>query len=466
MKKESRMQPWILFLPEIKQLIAEKNFFELRHILSDLQPMDLAEGFKELSKEEKLIVFRLLKFNKAIALFEDLDSEEQVFLIENLDTNPLEKLLEDMPTDEKTKLIKKLPDRVKKKLLHMLKKEDLNVVQSTLNYEPDTAGAVMNTYFIPLSPNMTVKQCIEKIHSLAKFRKYSSLHAFYVVNEEGKLLGGISLRKLIAAPSDMKISEIMGSVNFIKVSAVTPLEEVAKMFAKYDLIIAPVIDEEDRLIGIITVDDVIDIINAINTKQIYSVGKMSAEEGEEIKYSAATPLYLVKRRIGWLIFLLVVNFLSGNILKTFESALTAVVALTFFIPMLLDTGGNAGSQTAVTIIRSFATGDVNFNNIWKVVKLELLSGSLLSIALGFVAFSRAYLIGEGILLSITVALSMIAVIFLATFSGLVLPILSKKIGIDPALSSAPIITTIVDVGALIIYFKIAQMILPQLKILP
>jgi magnesium transporter len=461
MKKVNHIQSWALFIPEIKQLIQEKNFLALKEILNEIHPTDLAEGYPQLTNEEKIIVFRLLNFNRAIALFEDLDVSDQTLLIENLETNPLEQLLENMPADEKTKLIKNLPERFKKKLINLLKKEDRYVVEQTLEYKENTAGAVMNTYFIPLFPSMTIKQAIEKIHSLSKFRKYSTLNTFYVINNEGKLLGGISLRKLIAAPSDLKVTEIMSSVNFIKVPVDTSLEEVGKKFAKYDLVIAPVVDENDKLVGVITVDDVIDIINAINTKQFYEIGKMSGEK--EIKYSEITWFDLVRRRAGWLVLLLVFDFFTGSVLKHFESAIATVVALTFFIPMLLDTGGNAGSQVSITLIRSFATGDVNFKNIWRVIKVELSAAILISLIMGIIAFFRGMSLNVGSGIALVVGLTMICLIILAICISLILPIISKKMGLDPAVLAGPINTSIVDVLGLIIYFKIAQIILPQLR---
>ncbi len=464
MRTNRQMQSWLLFVPEIKQLIKDKQFLELRHVLNDIHPIDLAEGFKNFTKEEQLIIFRLLRFNRAIAMFEDLDPQEQAWIIENLEQNPLEKLVEDLPADEKVKLVKQLPDRIKKKMLNSMKKEDLKVIQQTMNYRQGTAGSIMNTDFISLSPQMTVKQAIERIHTMSKFRRFSALHAFYVVNNENKLVGGISLRKLIAAPSDLKISEIVSSVNFIKVKVDTPQEEVAKMFAKYDLVIAPVVDENDVLVGVITVDDVIDIINSLNTKQIYEIGKIAGEK--EIRYQQATPLYLVKRRIGWLILLLVFDFLTGTVLKFYEQAIATVVSLTFFIPMLLDTGGNAGTQTSTTIIRGFAIGDVNFKNVFRVIKLELITAVLMAVCVGSIAFFRGLSLGVGVNIAIVVGISMCCLIILAISTGIFIPIFSKKIGLDPAVLAGPITTSVVDVLGLIIYFKIAQLFLPQLRNIP
>ncbi len=462
-KANSTFCSLVLLVPEIKQLIKEKKFFELKDILNEIHPIDLAEGFDYFDKEEQIIIFRLLKYNRAIAVFEDLDPEHQSWIIENLDKNPLEKLVEDMPADERTKLVKHLPERIKKKLLSNIKTEDLKVIQNTLSYKENTAGAIMNTYFISLSPNMTTKQAIEHIHNLSQFRRYSSLHAFYVVNEEGKILGGVTLRKLIAAPSDIKVKDIMSSVTFIKVHYNTPQEEVARLFAKYDLVIAPVVDENDVLLGVITVDDVIDIINELNTKQIYEIGKLTGKE--EIRYSEATPFYLFKRRIGWLTLLLIFDFLTGTVLKAFEHALSSVVSLTFFIPMLLDTGGNAGAQTSITLIRSFATGDVSFKNIFRVIKIELLTSVLMAICVGVVAFLRGLSLGVSFDIALVVGITMACLVVLAICTGITLPIISKKIGLDPAVLAGPITTSIIDVLGLIIYFKIAELFLPQLRYL-
>lgn len=457
-----KLQPLVLIVPEIKQLIKEKKFFLLKDVVNSLHPIDLAEGFDYFTEEEQLIIFRLLKYNKAIAVFEDLDPKQQSLIIENLDKNPLEKLVEDMPADEKAKLVKHLPERVKKKLYSCIKKEDIAVIEQTLNYKEGTAGAIMNTYFISLSPNMTTKQAIEHIHSLSRFRKYSSLHAFYVVNEEKKLLGGITLRKLIAAPADIKVSEIMSSVQFIKVNVNTPQEDVARLFSKYDLVVAPVVDDDDKIVGVITVDDVIDIIEKLNTQQFYEVGKISGKE--EVKYKNANVFYLFKRRVGWLLILLVINFLSGTVLQTFEEAISTLVVLTFFVPMLIDTGGNAGSQTATLIIRGFASGDVNFENLFRIIRLELGTALLLGITVGTLGFFRSLTVkGSSLMLGVVVFLSLVAVIFLGVITGIVLPFMSKKIKIDPAVISAPLITSIVDVCGLIIYFNIARILLPQLR---
>lgn len=238
------------------------------------------------------------------------------------------------------------------------------------------------------------------------------------------------------------------------------LPQVGMWFKKYDLLNAPVVDDENRLLGIITIDDVIDMIEEETTREFYDLGKMP---GREIRYTEANSIYLVKRRVGWLILLLILNFLTGTVLKTFEHALSSVVALTFFIPMILDTGGNAGTQTGVTMIRGFAIGEVTFKNVWRIVRMELLASLLMGVIVGIVAFMRAFMLQQDFLLAIAVGTAMAMVILLSISTGLFLPILCKKLGLDPATLVGPIVTSIVDIIGLIVYFKLAQLFLPILR---
>jgi magnesium transporter len=255
----------------------------------------------------------------------------------------------------------------------------------------------------------------------------------------------------------------MTKVDWIKIDPHTKSEEVANLFSKYDLFIAPVVDENNHLIGVILDDDITDLLQKLNTKQFYEIGKMDPAGGVEIRYSQVTALELVRRRAGWLVLLLIFDFLTGTVLKTFEQALSSVIALSFFIPMILDTGGNAGAQTSVSIIRGLAIGDVTFANIFRVVKLELLASFLMALIVGTVAFIRAILLQSDIFVSLVVGGSMFLVIILAIFTGVFLPLFSKRIGIDPAVLVGPLITSIVDVAGLIIYFKIAELVLPVLR---
>jgi magnesium transporter len=242
-----------------------------------------------------------------------------------------------------------------------------------------------------------------------------------------------------------------------------PKEDVGRHFSKYDLLDAPVVDEQNHLVGIVTIDDVVDLIQRETTKEVYEIGKMTGRGGREIRYATTSVVELVRRRAGWLVVLLIFDFLTGTVLKTFEHALGTVVALTFFIPMLLDTGGNAGNQTAITIIRGMAIGDVTFKNVWKIAKLEILASFSMGLIVGAVAFIRAFLLQGDLMLSLVVGSTMTFIILLAILTGLFLPVVSKRLGLDPAVLAGPITTSVVDVLGLIIYFKIAQFLIPVLK---
>jgi Mg/Co/Ni transporter MgtE (contains CBS domain) len=276
-------------------------------------------------------------------------------------------------------------------------------------------------------------------------------------------VGVVGLQDLIKAPQDMLLKDIMENADFIKINDQAPDEEVAQVFKRYDLTNAPVINAKDELSGVITIDDIVDIIDREATKEIYEVGKMTAGEGEVISYATATVKELVQRRAGWLIFLLMFDFLTGTVLKTFQDTLSTVVSLVFFIPMLLDTGGNAGAQSSITVIRGLATGDVSFNNVKRVVKLELFAALFMGVIVGGMAFIRAVLLQSDPLVALVVGVTMFLIVLLAIATGITLPLLSKKFGLDPAVLAGPITTSVVDVIGLILYFKVAQLFLPILR---
>jgi len=255
----------------------------------------------------------------------------------------------------------------------------------------------------------------------------------------------------------------MSSADMIKIQVDKDIKEVSTWFKKYDLLDAPVVDRDNILVGLITVDDIVEVIERQATKDIYEIGKMDAKGGEILSYARATIMDLVKRRAGWLIMLLVFDFLTGTVLKSFEATLSSVVALAFFIPMLLDTGGNAGAQTSITIIRGMATGDVNLKNVWRIIKLELLAALLMGVIVGGVAFGRAFLLQKDFFLAVVVGTSMLLIAILAISTGVFLPLFSKRVGLDPAVLAGPITTSVVDVVGLIIYFKIAQIFIPALR---
>lgn len=466
MKNSARkgMDVFALFLPEIRELIQEKDFNGLKAFLKTIHSMDIAEGWRHLEPTEKILVFKLLGTKKAVEVFEGLRLPEQTYVLNNLDNVEAGQIINEMAPDERADLFKELPSKVFKKLFNLANKEQAQDLSKLLVYKEGKAGSLMTTEFVELKKDMTAKQAIICIQENLRTEYRENIYSVFVTDENHKLIGSISLQDLLKAPPDILIRDIMVSTESIKIDAETDIKEVANRFKRYDLLDAPVVDKDNALAGIITVDDIVDIIEKQSTTDIYEIGKMDAKGGEIISYARATVMELVRRRAGWLILLLIFDFLTGTVLKTHEHILSSVVALAFFIPMLLDTGGNAGAQTSITIIRGLATGDVSFKNIFRVIRLEFISAILMSCIIGSVAFGRAFLLQRDFSIAIVVGISMVLIGVLAISTGIFLPLFSKRVGLDPAVLAGPITTSIVDVAGLIIYFKIAQVFIPALRL--
>ena len=452
-----------LFLPEIKDRLQNRNFSQVKEIIKRIPSMDLVEGIKLLEGNEKVLVFKLLNFKTAIEVFENLTFEDQSYLLNNLENEEISNILNEMASDERADLFKDLSEKVVKKLTSLMKKEEVDDLNKLLKYPEDTAGSLMTTELTELRPSMTAKKALLTLQENYKPGQIKDINSIYITDNSHKLMGEVTLQMLIIAGPDMLVKDVMRPVDWIKSDANMPSIEVAKNFEKYDLLNMPVVDTNNHLLGIITIDDVVELMHKETTKEMYEIGKMTPMEGQEIRYSHITSLDLVKRRAGWLTFLLMFDFLTGTVLKTFEHALTNVVALTFFIPMLLGTGGNAGTQTSISIIRALGTGDVTFKNVWKVIRVELNAALIMGVVVGVVAFLRALLMQQSLPLAFAVGLTMSTIVLLAIGTGIALPLISKKLGMDPAVLAGPITTSIVDILGLIIYFKVAQSILPILS---
>ena len=458
----ARPSSFALFLPEIRELLREKDFSQIRELLKKIHSIDLAEGWTKLSAQEKVFIFRLLSGRRAVEVFEDLRFEEQSYLLNNLENQEVVSVLNEMVSDQRAKLFKDLSPKLVKKLFLVMKREEVDDVRKLLTFKENSAGSIMTTEFVELKKTMTARQAVIRIQETYKAGQTPNLYSIYVTDDEHKLIGGISLQVLITAPSDILVKDIISDVDWIKIDCNMLKEDVAKRFSRYDLLDSPVVDENNQLLGIITIDDVVDLISKETTKEIYELGKMNAKGGVEISYATAKVWDLIKRRAPWLILLLAFDFLTGTVLKNFEHALGTVVALSFFIPMLLDTGGNAGAQTSITIIRGLATGDVHWKNVWKVARIEVLSSLLMGLIVGLVAFGRAFMLQNSLFLALTVGVTMTSVVILAILTGICLPLVSKRVGLDPAVLAGPITTSVVDVVGLIIYFNIAKALIPGL----
>lgn len=451
-----------LFLPEIKELLERKDFIGIKNLTRTINSMDLAEGWRNLEPNMKIIIFKLLGTKKSVELFENLPFEEQAHIINNLDNQEVAQIINGMAPDERADLFKELPKKVFRKLFLLISKEHAKNIRELIDFKEGTAGSLMTTEFVELRKDMTAKQAILHIQENLRTDYRENIYSLFVTDENHRLVGVIPLQELLKAPPDISIREIMIRAELIKVNVETDANSVSSLFKKYDLFDAPVVDNDNLLVGIITVDDIVERIEKEATKEFYEIGKMNPEGGEIISYAKATTVDLIKRRSGWLILLLVFDFLTGTVLKNFEATLSSVVALTFFIPMLLDTGGNAGAQTSITIIRGLATGDVNIKNILRVIRLEFKTALFMGLIVGAVAFGRAFLLQKDFILAAVVGITMLLIALLAIATGVFLPLFSKKIGLDPAVLAGPITTSVVDVVGLIIYFKIAQIFIPGL----
>lgn len=462
-KNRKSLSMTALFVPEIRALLHNKSFSEVKSLISRIPAIDIADRWYNFSDQEKILIFKLLRTSLAGELFEVLKFEDQSFLLENLDNAEVSQVLNEMAPDERANLFKDLPHKVIKKFFKLMKKEEVEDVRELMTYEEGTAGAIMTTDYIELHKEITARGAILKLQDTLSFDDDLDISSIYVTESGHKLIGVVELQNLIKASSHMLIKDLMENTDFIKINEYSPDEEVAQSFKRYDLIDAPVVDEKDELVGVITIDDIVDVIDREATKEIYEVGKMTPSEGKMISYATATVKELISRRAGWLVFLLIFDFLTGTVLKTFQNSLSSVVALVFFIPMLLGTGGNAGTQSSITVIRGLATGDVSFDNVKRVFKLELFAALVMGLIVGIVAFTRALLLQSYLLIGLVVGLTMFLIVLLAICTGISLPFISKKMGFDPAVLAGPITTSFVDVIGLIIYFKVAQLILPVLR---
>jgi len=457
------MDVFALFLPETRELIKNKDFNSLKASLKNINSMDIAEGWRHLEPTEKVLVFRLLGTKKAVEVFENLPFPEQNYILNNLENTEVSQIINEMAPDERADLFKEFPRKVSRKFFLLVNKEAAKETHALMDFPEGTAGSLMTTEFVTLKKEMSAKQAILYIQENLRSNYRENIYSLFITDEGNRLIGSISLQDILKTPPDMLIRDAMSGAEAIKVYPEMETKDLGNLFKKYDLFDAPVVDKNNILIGIITVDDIMETIEKEATKDIYEIGKMDAKGGEIISYAKATAFELVRRRAGWLVLLLIFDFLTGTVLKFFEHSLNAVVALAFFIPMLLDTGGNAGAQTSITIIRGLATGDVKPKNIFKVIKLELSAALLMGLVVGLVAFGRAFLLQKDFMLSIVVGLTMLLIALLAIATGVSLPLISKKIGLDPAVLAGPITTSVVDVIGLIIYFKIAQFFIPALR---
>ena len=439
-------------LDQLTELVRERKFRALREILNEMNEVDIAEFLDELDVEQEILVFRLLPKDLAAEVFSYLE-EDQEKLIGALSDKELREVLDELYMDDTVDLIEDLPANLVSRILRNTDASTRSQINQLLNYPKDSAGSLMTTEFVYLHPNNTVEESFARIRKVGLDKE--TVYTCYVTANRA-LQGVVTVKRLLMSTYETRISEIM-ETNVLSVTTHEDKEDVAQMFSKYDLTALPVVDGEDRLVGIITVDDAMDVMEEEATEDIE---KMAAILPTDKPYFQTGVVETWKHRIPWLLLLMISATFTGTILGFFEEALAANAALTLFIPMLMDTGGNSGGQASVTIIRAMSLGDVEFADWLLVIWKELRVAVLCAATLGIVVFGKVMLVDrKDSTVALVVALTIAATIVVAKLIGCTLPMLAKRLGFDPAVMASPFITTVVDALSLLVYFAIATRIL-------
>jgi len=437
----------------LKELLESKRYRTLRERLMESEAPDIADLLMSTPTERTLIAFRLLPKGLAVDVFDHLDGTHQNRILESFSDQAARAFLEEMRPDDRAELLEEVPAVVARMLLQILSPDERRVTVQLLGYKEETAGREMTPLFVDLHSEMTVAQALERIRQLAIDRE--TIYECYVMDRRRHLAGTISLKDLVLAEREARVADIMKpSPPFV--FTYTDREEVAKKLREHDILAIPVVDAEERLVGIITYDDVADIIEEEATEDIYRFG---AVPGTERGYFTSRILSVVKRRVGWLFLLILVNTVTGSIIAGQEALLVEIVILAAFIPLLIGTGGNVGAQSATVVIRGLATGEVHPRRALKIILREAGVGAVLGLVLGTAVLIWAYVLGRDLQVAVVVSTTLMAISVMATLAGGTLPFIFRLFKLDPALVSAPFITTVMDIFGVALYFFIAHLVL-------
>ena len=445
----------------VTTLLSEKKYPSLRDILVTMNPSDIAGLFDALEQDRVPLLFRLLPKELAAETFVEMEPEGQQMLVQGFSDSGLKEVVDELYLDDAVDLVEEMPANVVRRILAQADPETRQSINELLRYPENSAGSIMTTEYVTLRPNMTVGESILRIRRTGVDKE--TIYTCYVTDNR-TLLGLVTVKDLLLAEDDdTPIREIM-QTHIISATTHTDQEEVARMFAKYNFLAIPVVDNENRMVGIVTFDDAMDVMEEEATEDIELMGGMSPSEKS---YTRSTVFDLFRQRIPWLLLLMVSATFTGLIITNFEHALAAQVALTAFIPMLMDTGGNSGSQSSVTIIRALSLGELEFRDLPWVMWKEIRTSVLCGVVLAAVCFVKILLIDRllmgnsdiTIMVSLVVCLTLAVTVFLAKAVGCALPLVAKRLGFDPAVMASPFITTIVDALSLLVYFSIAKLLL-------
>ena len=433
------------------KLLAQREFKAVRSILDVMNEVDIASLLSTLSDKELALAFRLIPKDKAAEVFSNMDTSMQTYLVTMFTEKELKELLDDLYMDDTVDMLEELPANLVKRILATVSASDRSMINQLLNYPEDSAGSIMTTEYVDLREEMTVGQAMAHIKKTGIHKE--TIYTCYIT-ERRKLVGIVSAKDLMTTDDNVPIKDLM-ETEIISVYTHADQEQVAQLFTKYDLLALPVIDLDGRMVGIVTFDDAMDVMVDEATEDIT---KMAAINPSEKTYFETSVLQHAKNRIPWLLILMFTSIITGTIITRYENAFAAIPLLVSFIPMLMDTGGNCGSQSATLIIRGIALDEIRFTDLFKVMfkefRISLIVGAFLAVANGIRIFIQYHNPG----LAVVIACSLMGTVIMAKLVGCILPLLAKKVNLDPAIMASPLITTLVDTFSILIYFNIATVL--------
>ena len=442
---------------QVIELLENKRYSNLHNYIDKLNSQDISQLFEELSKEDMALVFRLLAKDEAAEVFSYLEPDLQEDLISLLTDKELKIVVDDLFMDDTVDLIEEMPSNVVKRILKGVNQKDRKLINELLKYPADSAGSIMTTEFVDLKINMTVEEAFKKIKKIALDKE--TVYTCYVLDTSRKIVGIVDVKSLLLADNETRIKEIM-ETNVITVNTLDDKEDVAKKFDKYDFMALPVVDKEERLVGIITVDDAMDVLQEENTEDFeYMAGIIDLEQSDK-EYLDKSVFQHVKARLPWLLMMMVALMLTGAIISGFEEILSQVIVLVSYMPLLMGMGGNTGSQASTLIVRGLALNEVELEDtlkvLWKEFRISFCVGAVLSLC----NFIKILLLdGQPVTVALTVCISLILIVAFAKCLGGMVPLLAKKLNADPALMANPVIASLTDMVSVLIYFMIAKIVL-------
>jgi len=447
--------------PEIRSLIDARNFGALRELFSDWPPADIAECITDFSEDEQVIVFRVLKHDQAADVFEYLDVEAQQKLLRAMAHEQVVGILNEMSPDDRTALLEELPSAAARQLIKLLTPEERSIARALLGYPEGSVGRLMTPDLIAVDAGWSVKEVLDYVRENGQDSE--TLNVIYVVDDRGKLLDDIRMREFLLKPLTAKVSDLMDH-NYVTLSVTDSQEDAVNIFRKYDRTALPVVDSGGVLVGIVTIDDMLDIAEEEATEDIQKFGGMEALDEPYMRISL---LRMVRKRAGWLVILFLGEMLTASAMGYYEGEIAKAVVLALFLPLIISSGGNSGSQASTLIIRAMALGEVTLGDWFRVMRKEIMAGLMLGCVLGVIGFMRVAVWSQFSniygphwpLVAMTVGFALVGVVLWGSISGSMLPFILRRVGADPATSSAPFVATLVDVTGLIIYFSIALLIM-------